>query len=111
MKNIERPLLVIAIGMIIGMIIGIIIGLYFKISMVLFFSFLIIAIMKNKKTNKYINKKAILLMSASILVFIIYVQIIGSQYENYYRYSEKKIEINAIVVSAAKPKSCESIAA
>ena len=98
MKNIERPLLVIAIGMIIG----IIIGLYFKISMVLFFSFLIIAIMKNKKTNKYINKKAILLMSASILVFIIYVQIIGSQYENYYRYSEKKIEINAIVVSDAK---------
>ena len=58
--------------------------------------------MKNKKTNKYINKKAILLMFASILVFIIYVQIIGSQYENYYRYSEKKIEINAIVVSDAK---------
>ena len=103
MKNIERPLLVVAIGMIIG----IILGLYLKISMVLFFSLiaiLLIAITNNQKIIEYINKQKNLIITVFLMVVlsIIYVQIVNNQYENFYKHNETRMEIYATVVSDEK---------
>jgi len=78
-KNIKRPLVVIAIGMIIG----IIYGLYLKMSIVLFFILLII--LKSKKYEKINrNRKVLITLLISALIFNIYVNILNYKYERFY---------------------------
>ncbi len=96
-KNIKRPLVVIAIGMIIG----IIYGLYLKMSIVLFFILLII--LKSKKYEKINrNRKVLITLLISALIFNIYVNILNYKYERFYGESKETIETEATIISNKK---------
>ena len=96
-KNIKRPLVVIAIGMIIG----IIYGLYLKMSIVLFFILLII--LKSKKYEKINrNRKVLITLLISALIFNIYVNILNYKYERFYGESKETIETEATIITNKK---------
>lgn len=83
------------------MIIGIIYGLYLKTSMAIFFIFFLIpSIIKYKKFYK--NRKIIITLLASAIIFSSYINILNNKYEKFYRNIRNEIEIEAIIISEAK---------
>ena len=83
------------------MIIGIIYGLYLKTSMAIFFIFFLIpSIIKYKKFYK--NRKIIITLLASAIIFSSYINILNNKYEKFYKNIRNEIEIEAIIISEAK---------